>query len=100
MCQSESGSEPEPRWDPTFVNTRREAKIIFCLWFAALLWTIPFSYLHGYDSTAAIDMVWGIPSWVFWGVALPWLLTSLFALWFSFRGIADDDLGRAPDEEI
>jgi len=54
-----------PNWDSTFLNTRREALIIFAVWVATLLWAVPFSYLHGYDTGAVIDTVWGIPSWVF-----------------------------------
>ena len=30
--------------DPTFVNSRREAGIIFCAWLVALCWCVPFCY--------------------------------------------------------
>ena len=85
----------EPQLDPTFVNTRREAKLIFAAWVAALLWVVPYCALRGYGVGAAIDTVWGIPSWVFWGIAVPWATASAFALWFSFRVMTDDDLGEA-----
>lgn len=86
------------RWDPTFLNTRREAGIIFCVWIAAMLWVIPVSYTGGY-SGQELTTVLGIPSWVFYGVAAPWFLCSVFAVWFSLRYMADDDLGEAPEEE-
>ena len=91
--------DADPNWDSTFLNTRREALIIFAVWVATLLWAVPFSYLYGYDTGAVIDTVWGIPSWVFWGIATPWVAASVFALWFSLRGMADDDLGSTPHDE-
>ena len=43
-------------------------------------------------------MIWGVPSWVFWSVALPWLVANLFTLAFSLFYVADDPLGKALDE--
>ena len=40
-----------------------------------------------------------MPDWVFWGIAVPWLVCVLFTTWFCFFYMADDDLGRDPDEE-
>lgn len=83
-----------PDLDPTFRSTRREAAVIFAAWVAALLWTVPVSYLSGYGETARTATVAGIPQWVFWGVAVPWAAASVFALWFSLRVMSDDDLGE------
>ena len=89
-----------PDLDPTFRSTRREAAVIFAVWVAALLWTVPVCYFAGYGETARTATVAGIPQWVFWGVAVPWTASSAFALWFSLRVMADDDLGEAePAEE-
>ncbi|MCY3736707.1 MAG: hypothetical protein OXG13_09925 [Gemmatimonadaceae bacterium] len=89
-----------PDLDPTFRSTRREAAVIFAVWVAALLWTVPFCYLAGYGDTAWTDTVAGIPRWVLWGVAAPWAAASAFALWFSLRLMGDDDLGEGnPDED-
>ena len=38
--------------------------------------------------------VWGIPSWLFWGIAVPWLLADVFTLWFCFFYMKDGDLGE------
>jgi hypothetical protein len=109
MCHSESEVDPkrdadpnqdaDPDWDATFLNTRREAKIIFGVWVVALLWSVPMSYLLGYGTGAGNDTIIGIPSWVFWGIAAPWSVASVFAVWFSMFRMVDDDLGRAPEEE-
>jgi hypothetical protein len=39
-----------------------------------------------------------MPSWVFWGVLVPWLVADLFALWFCFFFMADDPLRDAEEE--
>lgn len=85
--------------DATFQNTRREAGIIFALWVVALLWCVPYCYIAGYGPDAATHTVWGIPSWAFWGIAAPWTVASIFALWFSLRVMTDDDLGEGADAD-
>lgn len=88
----------DPDLDPTFRSTRREAAVIFAVWVAALLWTVPFCYLAGYGDSAWTATVAGIPRWVLWGVAAPWGAASAFALWFSLRVMSDDDLGEEQEE--
>ena len=43
----------------------------------------------------------GMPSWVFWGIMVPWALCALFTFWFAGFFMADDDLGKdhTPDLE-
>lgn len=111
--------------DPVYQNSLREAKIIISIWIVALLYTCTYCYLFGYQShpsdSAAIGPAissWfgplesfdrdpatlttplglGIPGWVFYGIAAPWiaclLATFVFCL-FIFRA---DDLGD--DQEL
>ncbi len=87
-------------YDPTFVNTRREAKAIFAAWVVALLWAVPCCYLLGYNRTPdEITTVLGIPSWVFWGVLAPWLVADAFTIWFCAFVMVDDDLGEESTTE-
>jgi hypothetical protein len=90
--------EPDDvEYDPTFLHSRREAVIIFGVWLAALLWTLPYCYFNGYveDFQAdKLETIWGIPSWVLWGVAAPWLVANVFTTWFCFCYMKDDDLGE------
>ena len=37
-------------------------------------------------------LVLGFPSWVFWGIALPWLAANLFTFWFCLFRMKDDPL--------
>ena len=40
--------DDRPAYDPVFLNSRREAGLIFLVWLAGLLWAVPFCYLTGY----------------------------------------------------
>ena len=88
----------------TFRHARREALVIFCAWACALLWAVPYCYLTGFTTAgvsaepAEIPLVMGIPSWVFWGIAVPWLAADVFTVWFCFFYMKDDDLGEAHED--
>jgi hypothetical protein len=87
--------------DPVFLNSRREAIAIFSVWFVCLLWAVPVCYTMGYGHDVVpgeVPTVMGIPSWVFWGLMIPWLLADVATTWLCFRFIKDDDLGQAEDE--
>lgn len=84
--------------DPVFLHSRREALIIFCAWLAGLVWAVPYCYTNGYIGNVDpenVKTILGIPSWVFWGIAVPWLVADIFTTWFVFFYMADDDLGEA-----
>jgi len=88
------------RLDPTFLNSRREAFVIFCLWLTGLVWAVSFCYFNGYPSefdAEQFQTIWGIPSWLFWGIFVPWLIADVFTVWFCFWHMKDDDLGDARD---
>ena len=94
---SPPGDSGEVEYDPVFLNSRREAIIIFCLWVTGLVWAVPFCYLNGYIDDFNLETfqtIWGIPSWLFWGIAVPWLVADIFTTWFCFFYMADDDLGE------
>jgi hypothetical protein len=95
-------------------NARREALIVLAVWAACLLWVVGFSYLRGYQhppehplveagiararDAADFSSVAGIPDWLFAGVALPWLIATLFTIVFGMRILRDDDLGEEREE--
>jgi hypothetical protein len=80
-------------------NARREGLLIMIVWAAALVWSVGSGYLLGYRRSAdEIGLILGMPDWVFWAVVLPWGLALIFSVWFCFVFMADDDLGKDPEE--
>lgn len=94
-------SSPE-KLDPVFVHSRREAMLILIVWAVCFAWTVPYCYFTGFQTTAAEDwqlsLTWGMPSWVVWGVAVPWLIAGVVSIAICLFVIEDDDLGLADDE--
>ena len=84
--------------DPVFLHARREALWILGAWAACLLWAVPYCYLNGYNRSAEeLQTILGMPDWVFWGIVVPWILADVFAIWFCFFYMVDDDLGEAQE---
>jgi hypothetical protein len=80
-------------------NARREGLLIMAVWALCLVWSVGSGYYLGYHRNPDdIGLILGMPDWVFWSVVLPWALCLLFSAWFCFFCMADDDLGRDPDE--
>lgn len=75
-------------------SARREALFVAVVWVLACGYTVGYSALFGYGQSAAPTLIYGIPSWVLWGIFLPWSVTSLVTCWFAFFGMKDEDLGE------
>ena len=85
-------------WDPRFLRARREAAIVLIAFFVWLCWTVGVSWRLGYQTKPGeLDLLFGFPSWVVWGVLLPWISATLFSVVFALRYIRDDDLGETAD---
>jgi hypothetical protein len=99
----------------TFRHARREARIVFLAWLVALIWTVGYCYINGYQHDADNPLVragiadenppalsqtrLGMPMWVCWGIFAPAIGCSLFTLGFGMIGISDDPLGVEKEEE-
>ena len=99
-----SGNDPAatPRFTRVFLNSRREAIVIFGSWFVALCWSVPYCYFNGYGHTVdaeTFSTTLGMPSWLFTGILLPWIAADLFTTWVCFFFMQDDELSRASDED-
>ena len=55
----------------TYYHARRETVVIMAVWFLALVYVVTYCYLFGRPpQEGQLKLVWGMPSWVFWGVVL------------------------------
>jgi hypothetical protein len=105
--------------DPVFLDSRREAGVILLAWFLCMLWTVSYCYAFGYTEHPRVEgeiTYWlptldhldrdpkslntplglGIPDWVFWGVAVPWLVCIGFSAWLCFAFMKDDPERTGP----
>ena len=91
------------KYDPTFLHARREAIVIVALFAVFCIWSISVCYGFGYLNTDEhrpdIATTFGMPSWVFWGICLPWIVVDVVAVWFCFFFMQDDDLGEDHEGE-
>ena len=90
-----------PTADPVYVHSKREGIVILIIWALGFAWTVPYCYFTGYQTTTEnwkLTTTWGIPSWVFWGVAFPWFVSGVLSILMCLFYIKDDDLGQADDE--
>ena len=91
-----------PDEDPVLKSARREAIAALLAFALALLVTLTVCYYFGYMRPAGPKekpgFILGFPSWVFWGVMLPWAGCLAFGTWFAYRFMKDEDLGREVDE--
>jgi hypothetical protein len=92
--------------DPVLKHARREALIIGMVWLAATTYSCVSCYLLGYRreghmlGVPDIHPVFGMPSWVFWGIIAPWGACALFTFWFAGFYMADDELGKDHTPEL
>ncbi len=99
MDSADTVSTPEECYDPVFLHSRREAILIAGAWALGLVWAVPYCYLNGYGlPPGEVGTTFGIPTWLFWGILIPWIAADLFTAWFCFFYFVEDDLGEDPSE--
>ena len=85
--------------DPLLAHSRREAVAVVVLWAIAGIWTLGYCSLYGYERTAEPILILGIPSWVVWGVFVPWTTCTCASTLLAMTFIRDADLGEDPEEK-
>jgi Protein of unknown function (DUF997) len=93
---------PAPfEYDPIYTHARRELVVSLLAFLIFGIWVIGFSWIAGRRQETdpdSIPTILGMPTWVFWGVALPWVVANVFTFWFCFRYMTDHPLEIVEDE--
>jgi hypothetical protein len=104
---SSGGIPPSAPTDPVLRAAWREALVVFTLWGAALIWSVGYCALFAYppkdqlaEAAAKLTFTLGFPTWVFWGIVVPWVLCAIVSFFISRFVICDADLGIDPDEAL
>lgn len=88
-----------PQEDPLVRSARREALIVGAVCLVAMTYTLVYCGIYAYDREAEdIEIVFGFPDWVVWGVLVPWGVCTVFSIVFAFWIMKDDPLGDAADD--
>lgn len=89
--------------DPVFLHARREAWVIVALFSVFCAWSVFVCYNYGFigatEEQASPSIIFGMPSWIFWGLFVPWIAVDVVAVWFCFFFMTADDLGEAHEGE-
>jgi len=95
---------PNSSEDPLLRSAKRELWVSATVWLVALVWSVGYSYKYGYYlKPEELTFAFGFPSWIFYGVVMPWTVCVLVSGALAFGFIQDADLGpadgSAPAEE-
>ncbi len=73
-----------------FRRARREALHILIAWAVCLAWTIGYCAIFAYRP-GSVALLWGMPAWVVFGIGLPWLIATVYSLWFALFHMKDEE---------
>jgi hypothetical protein len=79
-----------------------ELKWMVAMWAIFFAWVIGYSSVAGYAvaETAEVQMVWGIPRWVFFGWLVPLGAANIFTIWFCLFKMQDEPMEELPEEML
>lgn len=61
-------------------------------WGVFCVWTLGYNALHAADTGFIVEeMVLGLPRWVFFGIALPWVCATAVTILFALFFMKDED---------
>ncbi len=77
-----------------------ELKWMVATWMVFFAWVIGYSSVAGYAAAeqAEVQMVWGIPRWVFFGWVIPLLVANVFTIWFCLCKMQDEPMEELPED--
>ena len=77
-----------------------ELKWMVATWVVFFAWVIGYSSVAGYAAAeqAEVQMVWGIPRWVFFGWVIPLLVANVFTIWFCLCKMQDEPMEELPED--
>ncbi|MCA9133661.1 MAG: hypothetical protein KDA45_10920 [Planctomycetales bacterium] len=90
--------------DPIFLSSRREAVVVLAIFALFTVYVLGVSFMLGAQPAnpagQGTPTMWGMPSWVVWGIVVPWVAANVVTAWFCFWYMKVEDLGSEGDGEI
>ena len=92
-------SPPTPSLEKSFKRSRREAGWILIAWLVFAVWVVGYCRAFAYENPGGdVATVMGMPSWIFWGIALPWFAATVFTIFFATWVMEDHPLEAVEGE--
>ena len=80
-------------------RSRKEAIWILFIWVGIAMWVLGYSALYVYPKDpSTMRLTFGLPTWVVWGILLPWILATMITIWFCLFVMEDHENGACDDE--
>jgi uncharacterized membrane protein len=77
----------------SFRQARRELRFQLTAWCLFALWVVGFCGYTAFDAERSdVTTILGMPGWVFWGIAVPWIGAFVVTVYFSGWYMQDTDL--------
>ena len=77
-----------------------ELKWMVAVWGVFFVWINGYASFAGYEAAekAEVEMVLGIPRWVFFGWVIPILFANIFTIWFCLCKMRDEPMEEMPED--
>jgi len=82
----------------SFRQSRRELWFMVTTWSVFAVWTVGYNATHAFGAGEGASIVWGLPRWVAFGVAIPWAIALALTIAFALFFMKDTDLGEVEEE--
>lgn len=93
--QGADPTDKEEALAASFRQSRKELRFMVVTWCCFAAWTAVYNGLYAKGTPGEpVALVFGFPSWVFFGIALPWTAALAVTIWFALRYMQDTDLGE------
>ncbi len=88
------------REETHYRQSRRELVTILVVWLVFCVWVVGYCSAFGYRRGPwQLETVLGMPSWVVWGIAVPWVVATLYTVVFGLRVMKDQPLDGGENGE-
>lgn len=80
--------------DPVLRSAKREAVLVLAFCFLTMAWVLGVCWMLGYNRKPGEITFWyGVPDWVLWGIAVPWLTCTVISSGYAVFAMRDNELG-------
>ena len=77
--------------DSDLKQTLKEVKYLLLAWLFFASWVLIYCGFEAYGQDHEdVKITFGMPSWVFWGIAVPWICSIVFTIYFSLFVMKDN----------